>query len=83
MPVAINGQGLRIQPHTAPPPAHVLAVGDSMTFGEGVAAGETYSAVLERALGVRVYNAGVPGYSSAQMLGRLRRYLPMFHPGWW
>ena len=29
---------------------------------------------------MRVYNAGVPGYSSAQMLGRLRRYLPALHP---
>ena len=32
----------------------------------------TYSAVLERTLGTRVDNAGVPGYSSTQMLGRLR-----------
>lgn len=80
VPVAIDGQGLRVQPHTAPPQTGVLTVGDSMTFGEGVPAGSTYSAVLERALGVRVDNAGVPGYSSAQMLGRLRRYLPLLHP---
>lgn len=80
VPVAINGQGWRIQPHTAPPPVEILAVGDSMTFGEGVAAGATYSAVIEEALGARVCNAGVPGYSSAQMLGRLRRFLPVLHP---
>lgn len=80
VPVTINGQGWRIQPHTAPLPVEILAAGDSMTFGEGVAAGATYSAVLEAALGARVCNAGVPGYSSAQMLGRLRRFLPVLHP---
>jgi lysophospholipase L1-like esterase len=80
VPVAINGQGWRMQPHTAPLPVEVLTVGDSMTFGEGVPAGATYSAVVEEALGVRVCNAGVPGYNSAQMLGRLRRFLPALHP---
>lgn len=79
--VAVDAQGLRVQPHTAPPPPKVLTVGDSMTFGEGVTDGQTYSAVLERALGARVDNAGVPGYSSTQMLGRLRRYLPVLRPG--
>jgi len=80
VPVAINGQGWRIQPHAAPLPVEILTVGDSMTFGEGVPAGATYSAVLEETLGARVCNAGVPGYSSAQMLGRLRRFLPVLHP---
>jgi len=80
VPVAIDGQGLRAQPHTAPPRPRVLALGDSMTFGEGVPADSTWPAVLERTLGVRVDNAGVPGYSSAQMAGRLRRYLPLLQP---
>lgn len=80
VPVAIDGQGLRAQPHTAPPRPRILAIGDSMTFGEGVPADSTWSAVLERTLGVRVDNAGVPGYSSTQMVGRLRRYLPLLQP---
>ncbi|MFL6263469.1 MAG: SGNH/GDSL hydrolase family protein [Thermoanaerobaculia bacterium] len=80
VPVAIDGQGLRAQPHAAPPQPRVLALGDSITFGEGVPADSTYSAVLERALRVRVDNAGVPGYSSAQMLGRLRNSLPLLRP---
>jgi lysophospholipase L1-like esterase len=80
VPVAIDPQGLRVQPHPAPPHPRVLAVGDSITFGEGVPADGTYAAVLETTLGVRVDNAGVPGYSSAQMLGRLRRYLPVLRP---
>ena len=80
VPVAIDGQGLRVQPHTAPPQPRILVIGDSMTFGEGVPADSTYSAVLERTLGVHVDNAGVPGYSSTQMVGRLRHYLPLLHP---
>jgi lysophospholipase L1-like esterase len=80
VPVAVDERGLRVQPHPAPPRPSVLAVGDSITFGEGVPADGTYSAVLERTLGARVDNAGVPGSSSAQMLGRLRRYLPALHP---
>jgi lysophospholipase L1-like esterase len=80
VPVAIDGQGLRVQPHPAPFRPCVLVVGDSMTFGEGVPEDGTYPARLERRLGVRVYNAGVPGYSSSQMLGRLRQDLPALQP---
>src|SRR6478672_7956493 len=36
VPVTVDGRGLRIQPHPAPPGPGVLAVGDSITFGEGV-----------------------------------------------
>lgn len=78
--VAVDARGLRDHPHTAPPEPSVLAVGDSMTFGEGVPVDRSYSAVLERTAGVRVYNAGVPGYSSRQMLVRLRRFLPVLRP---
>ena len=76
----VDARGLRDHPHAAPPTPAVLAVGDSMTFGEGVPADRSYSAVLERQSGVRVYNAGVPGYSSGQMLIRLRRLVPTLHP---
>jgi hypothetical protein len=78
--VAVDPQGLRTEPHPAPPSPRVLAVGDSITFGEGVATDATWTAVLERTAGVRVDNAGVPGYGSPQMLGRLRRYLPALRP---
>ncbi|MFY9819849.1 MAG: hypothetical protein WAM82_00600 [Thermoanaerobaculia bacterium] len=80
VPVAIDARGLRDQPHAAPPQPSVLTLGDSMTFGEGVPAGSTFSAVIEREAGVRVDNGGVPGYSSRQMLARLRRLLPSLHP---
>jgi len=78
----IDARGLRDQPHdprTAPEPC-VLTVGDSMTFGEGVPADRSYSAWLERTAGVRIYNAGVPGFSSRQMLARVRRFLPALRP---
>ncbi|HYG64227.1 MAG TPA: GDSL-type esterase/lipase family protein [Thermoanaerobaculia bacterium] len=77
---AIDGRGLRDHPHSAPPRPVVLALGDSMTFGEGVPVGDAYPALLEKALGVRVYNGGVPGYGSPQMLGRLERLQPVLRP---
>jgi lysophospholipase L1-like esterase len=80
VPAVIDARGLRDHPHPAPPHPCILAVGDSMTFGEGVPADRSYSAVLERTAGVRVYNGGVPGYSSRQMLVRLRRLAPKLRP---
>jgi hypothetical protein len=78
--VAIDGHGLRDHSHVPAARPVVLAIGDSMTFGQGVTAEESWPAVLERALGVRVYDAGVPGYGSPQMRSRLRRLLPVLHP---
>ncbi len=80
VPAAVDARGLREQPHPAPVQPSVLAIGDSMTFGEGVPADRTFSAVLEQEAGVRVYNGGIPGYSSRQMVGRLRRLLPELKP---
>ncbi len=70
-PVHINTLGLRDeQDYAAQPPAgcfRVLVLGDSMTFGKGVAAEETWPAVLEQRLRaahpaqcVEVLNAGMP-----------------------
>jgi lysophospholipase L1-like esterase len=80
VPIGVDARGLREQPHPAPPQPVVLAIGDSMTFGEGVPADRSYSAVIEREAGVRVENGGVPGYSSRQMVARLRRFLPELRP---
>jgi lysophospholipase L1-like esterase len=80
VPVAIDARGLRDHRHTAPPRPLVLALGDSMTFGEGVDADQAWPAVLERALGVRVVDGGVPGYGSPQMRGRLHELLPALRP---
>lgn len=61
---------------TTPPTLKILAVGDSLTEGLGVAADETYPAQLERALraaghDVTVINAGVSGETSAGTLQRI------------
>lgn len=79
-PVEIGPLGMREHRHTAGPRPSVLALGDSMTFGEGVPADRTWSAVLERESGIRVYNGGVPGYGTCQMTGRARALIPRLRP---
>jgi hypothetical protein len=74
--VTIDADGLR--GNGAPRPAGargVLAVGDSFTFGDQVADGETWPAALERALGRPVWNGGVFGYSFAQTVLRAEQLL--------
>ncbi len=56
----------------------ILIVGDSQTFGWGVNDSEAWPTALERALrekGIKanVYNGGVAGYSTEQILARWRR----------
>ncbi len=90
-PVHINSQGTRgpeFQTVKPPNTIRVLSLGDSRTFGWGLAEAETYSGRLERLLQeqvgparrVEVINAGVNAWSYPQMLVYFRdtalRYKP-------
>ncbi|MGQ0732044.1 MAG: SGNH/GDSL hydrolase family protein [Acidobacteriota bacterium] len=65
----------------------ILVVGDSVAFGHGSVYEHTYPYLLEQRLKAwrpevdwQVWNAGVPGYNSAQELAYLRRYGPAYRP---
>ncbi len=49
----------------------VIALGDSLTAGEGIGASEAYPAVLSARLGVPMVNAGVSGNMTSDALARL------------
>jgi len=53
----------------------ILAFGDSITFGNGVTAQESYPAQLQKISKQYVINAGLPGENSTEALQRLKRVL--------
>jgi lysophospholipase L1-like esterase len=69
-------------PHLAPlqPDAKVLAFGDSLTLGTGVAPGRAYPAILGELSGRTVINAGVAGEETGEGLKRLPELLRQHAP---
>ena len=69
-------------PHPAVDTIRIAAIGDSITFGHGVADEETYPAILEARLGpgFEVINAGMPGHDSERTLRYLRNRVLRFRP---
>ncbi len=58
--VNTNTLGFRDQELANQPPIEVVCVGDSVTFGWGVAGDESYPAQIEKFLNIGVLNTGVP-----------------------
>jgi hypothetical protein len=72
--ITVNQRGYRGREHwgeAAPGNRRVVMLGDSLTFGTGVADGQTFSDRLEAAGGFEVVNLGVDGYGTDQELIRL------------
>lgn len=58
----------------------IVALGDSVTYGAGVARRLAYPARLARALDLKVYNAGLNGDTAPSGLARLERDALSHHP---
>lgn len=91
LPVHVNAHGTRGPEFTMEKPANtirILTLGDSRTFGWGLADDETYSRRLETLLRthfpagkkVEVINAGVNAWSYSQMMVYLREFGVKFQP---
>lgn len=79
--VSTNSQGYR-GPEFAETVSHprILCVGDSVTFGWGVAFEESYPARLSKLLGVEVLNVGVPALKPDHMGNWIEAEAASFEP---
>lgn len=71
--VRLDDRGDRVGPRQPGAGPLAVFVGDSLTFGWGVAAEDAFAFRVGRDLGMRVRNLGVPGHGPDQAYLRLRR----------
>ena len=72
--------GCERSPAVLPEGAVILVFGDSIAYGTGAASGESFPAVLEKLVGRKVVNAGVPGELTRDGLKRLPGVLAEVRP---
>jgi hypothetical protein len=62
----------------------VMVVGDSLTYGSGIAEESRFSNLVERWLegsfSVELINLGSPGHQSEDVLAVVEKYLPVLRP---
>lgn len=74
-PVHTDGNGFRAaEPGGEPPQGGILAVGDSWTFGYGVAWNDSFPGRLQNLTGLPAVTAASPAYSGAQAALLARRW---------
>jgi lysophospholipase L1-like esterase len=71
-------------PAKDPETLRIMVLGDSLTYGDGLAEEWTYSRLLERSLQeshrVEIINLGRDGLQSRDILGVLQQFLPLLEP---
>ena len=78
--VSTNSLGFRDDPVIENPTFRIVCVGDSVTFGWGVAAEQAYPAQLESQLGIDVINTGVPALKPNHIEKYLIGFLDILKP---